>query len=414
MKYNKNIVERNLKDAMEYFQSIGNNYLSTFKKVEANLFDEEFHSIKSNYIALFLHQMMKKKVNIEEFDTVIQHIYHSNKKIEPSLYRFFGGTCCDISLTEYLKLQKPGIKEEEKTYSIWNELSYFLYDIKNNSYGLDQDKIPYLESMVKFIPEKRIDELYSSGFVTFLVLVTHNADDLVPILQSIQSNKAFDGSVVSNNKSFFSLFFRGLSDQSYNMTEENKINLFQSYYNSLNNFEELFLNQFLAYYPTDKYRKFDFNLGMSNFLHVVGSDKVFKHIDKVYKSIVSKEQYNNSRKNPYDIELDVASEMSSSLQVSFDKKEFEVDYNIIDTDKPLLSNFIYIKLLDVQLMTGKSPKVEKPIRKYIMKEFSIDDSGPWPELDSLLKKKEIIKYFEYLDMADELTVNPSNKSRVKM
>lgn len=415
MQYNKNIVEENIKKAMEYFQSVDGNYLSTFKNVSANLIDKEYHSIQSNYVALFLHQMMKKKADIESFNDVVKYIYNSDQKIENSLHRFFGGSCCDISLTEYIRLQHNDIPEEKRNYSIWNELSYFFYDLKNDSYGLDKEKLPYLEAMIKFIPEKRVEELYSSGFVMFLLLVSANPDDLAPIFTAIQSNDTFNGSIINNKKPFFSFLFRGLSNESYTITEEKKIEIFNSFSNSINNFEEIFLNQFLSYYPTDKHNKFVFDLGMSNFLNIIGSDKVFNHIDKVYKNIVNKEKHNNSnRKNTYNIEIDVASEMSSSLQVSFDKKDFTIDYNVIDTKKSLLDNFIYIKLLDVQLVTSKAPKVPKSVRDYIINEFAIDDSGPWSELETLLNKKEISKYFEYLEMADDLNINPIQKPKLKL
>jgi hypothetical protein len=415
MKYSKNIVENNLKDAMEYFQSIDNNYLATFKQVKNNLINKEYHSIPSNYVALFLHQMIKNNADIESFNEVIQYIYNSDIKIENSLHRFFGGSCCDISFTKYIELQQPNVHEEDRKYSIWSELSYFFYDLKNNSYGLDKEKIPYLESMVKLIPEKRIDELYSSGFMMFLILVINNIDDLAPIFKAVEFNDAVKGSITYNKKPFFNLFFRGLSDISYNLNEDEKIIIYNSLSKSVQNFEEIFLNRFLEYYPTDKHNKFAFDLGMSNFLDVIGSDKVFNHIDKVYKSISSKEkQANSHKKNPYDIELNVASEISSSLQVSFDKKDFTIDYNIIDINKPFLDNFIYIKLLDIQIMTRKDPKVGKSVRDYIINEFAIDDSGPWSELESILNKKEITKYFEYLEMADDLSINPNTKTRIKL
>lgn len=422
MNYSKNIVEENLKDAMEYFQSIENNYLSTFKKVTNDLKQQEYHSIQSNYVALFLHQMIKNKVSINSFNEVIQYIYNSDINIEHSLHRFFGGSCCDISLTKYWELQKPGISDKEKKYSIWSEMSYFFYDIKNESYGLNKEYIPYLESMVKLMPEKRLNELYSSGFIIFLSLVVNNPDDLAPIFKVIQSNDAYESyipsfpdSIINKHKPFFYSFIGSLSNESYKMSEEEKTKIYNSFCKSIENCEEVFLNKVLTYYPKDKYHKFNFDLGMGNFLNTIGSDKVFSKIDKKYKEIIDKEKLAHShRKNPYDIELDVASEISTSLQISFEKKNFEIDYNIIDIQKPFLENFVYIKLLDIQLMSGKKPLVLNNIREYILKEFKIDDSGSWPELDDLIHKKEMTKYFEYLDIAEELITNPSKSIKIKI
>jgi hypothetical protein len=420
MKYNKNIIESNIKDAMEYFQSIENNYLSTFKKITDNLINKEYHSITSNYVALFLHQMMQKNVNMTEFSDVIKYIYNSDIKIEHSLHRFFGGSCCDISLTKYLELQQPHILEEEKKYSIWNELSYYFYDIKNGSYGLNKEKIPYLNSLIKFVPEKRVSELYSSGFINFLLLVIDNPNDLSLPFKTIQHNKAFEytkDSTVNFNqyKPFFFSFIQGMSNESYRMSEAKKKEIFNSFSDSIDNFEEIFLNKVVSYYPTDKYKKFVFDLGMSNFLNIIPSDKIFSQIDKVYQRTLNEEKKEHShKKNAYDIEISVASELASSIQVSFEDKDFTIDYNIIQTNKPFLENFVYIKLLDVQIMSGKLPKLEKNIREYILKEFSIDDSDPWSELDILLNKKEMIKYFEYLDISDELIINENKKQRIKI
>ena len=409
MQYHKKIVESNINKAIEYFQCINNDYISIFDNVKENLIEKEYHSITSNYVALFLHHMIKNDVDINTFNNVISHIYEMDESIEHAFHRFFGGSCCDISLENYMQLQQPNIPEEEKNYSIWNEMSYYFYDIKNNSIGLNKDRIKYLESICEFIPEKRINELYSSGFVMFLVIVINNPDDLSPILKKIQSNPSF-----AENKSFIHYFLRGLSNQSYNMDEDKKLEVFNSLNKSLDNFEEIFLNKFLTYFPKDKYKKFDFDLGMSNFLNIVGQDKVFNQIDKVYKNILDKEKKENSyKKNSYDIELEVSSELSSSLEVSFGKKSFQVNYEIIDIKKSFIENFVYIKLLEIQIVAGKEPKIDKNRRDYILKEFSIDDSGPYAELH-YVKKDEIKKYFEYISIKEELPEKTVSKSKLKV
>jgi hypothetical protein len=197
------------------------------------------------------------------------------------------------------------------------------------------------------------------------------------------------------------------------MSDDKKLEVFKSLSNSIENFEEIFLSKFLTYFPTDKYKKFNFDLGLSNFLYIVGEDKVFNQINKSYQNILNTEKTVQINKDSYDIEIGLASEISSSLEVSFRKKSLHIDYAAIDLKKNFIDNFVYIKLLEIQVTEGKEPNIDKERRDYIIKELSNDDSDSFAGF-YFLKKEEMKKYFEYLSIQEFLPEKQISKIKLKV
>jgi hypothetical protein len=415
MKYIKNINEKNIAEAIDYYHNVGHDYVETYQKIKDNLQEGKYNSIQSNYIALFLHKIIKNKIDINEFDDVIQTIYKDNVDVEPSFSRFFGLHSCDISLKNYLELQKPGVPESEKNYSIWNELSYFFYDIKNDNFALNESRVPYLVSICKYIPEDSMYSIYSGGFVPFCLMCIDNLDDLQPILKVVQNNTAFELSAGNNYKDFLSSFMRIISDRCYEMDEEKRANTYEQLSGLINNFEEVFLDRFIKYKPTDKFNKLSFDLGLVKFMNIVGDEKIICHINKVFQEALAKElDENNTQKNPFSIKSGLATEIGSSFEVSFLDKNYEVNYDYIDSNKNIFDNFVYLKLLELDIRKGKKPYVNEELRNYIKKEIAIDEASSFPELSFSLETKKITTYLDYLSINEILPEKKESKNRLKI
>lgn len=415
MGYIKNITEKNINEAIKYCRQLGHDYVQTYQIIASNLTQEKYNSIGSNYTALFLHHIIKDKVDIKEFDEVIKCIYKIGANIDNGLHRFFSLKDCDISLRKYLELQKPNVPESERNYGIWNEMSLFFYDIKNENFALKKDRVPYLESICKFIPEDKMYKFYSSSFVHFCLSCLNNLDDLNPIFKAIQNNSAFNKSDGNQYKDFFTSFIRGVSDRSYEASHEEKLYIYEKLSEMINNFEDVFLDRLIKYNPNERTKKFSFDLGLVNFINIVGDEKFIGHINKVFQEALLKEISDETNKlNPYGILSSLKNDISSSLEVSFSKKKYDVNYDMIDLNKTFFENYVYIKLLEMNIISGNEPYVNKQVREYIQKEFEIDASKEYGELSILLDTDNIQAYINYLSISENLPKKTSSSPKMKI
>lgn len=384
--------------------------------------ENKYQSISSNYNALFFYELIKRQVDIQEFDKLTQKIIPNLlvRELDGIYSRFFSYNS-DIKLDTYLKEDRY-----HNSLSVWCNMAYIFLDKKENDFMFHESTLPYLKSLIKPVNNYNVRAIYESGFHYYIsnFFNNHNIENInqiSEILEVTQNNPAFLKADEKIHLDFNSSLITLLGNFSYENIESKYI--FNFFENQMKDFES-HIQKKLIYLNAKRELKID--LSTLNLLLVCEKD-IVSMINKTYQDYYFKtmeeqkaspfiqsdaSMYQYKKEAPF---LKLISDLNSTLSVGL-KPGFYLNLNNMDINQDVFCNYIYLKCLDFKIENGDEDIVfsketinylQDVSQKCLQKECSYD-------IKNLINWENTIKWLHHKELNDLLKDKKKNKQKNKI
>lgn len=130
--------------------SLPNIYFSLKKQINAQINEQKFNSIESNFTPIFLYFAIEQNCSVSDFSKILQ----ISQNYEEGLNRFFYNADCDYV--------------ESKNSHIYDKMSYVFYKQDDENIIFDEEKIPYIKEIIKNVRLQNLLQFHSSRIDSFL------------------------------------------------------------------------------------------------------------------------------------------------------------------------------------------------------------------------------------------------------
>lgn len=419
--------EKDVDSKMFELFNIKNNWLEVYKDIK-NHVDQDYINYHLN--ARFVYNMIKNKVDLQQFSEVMTYLYENNKreKIGSNLNDFFARRDTNIGLKQYSQLDKYNNNE-----SFYDKMAYLFLDFDDNKpigkkVLLDKDNLPYLLAMINVVTENTVGALCYAGYNRFIGNFVHSPEHIEPLIKIAESNKAFSKFEIGEYSNFFGNLFRDIGSNSYEeelYPNENKI-IYQTLNKMVKDIDNVIVEALFRKTRNNDLEKVSMDLGIINYCLLIQSEidiipKINQKFQEAYAEAKSK-----ATGDEYDdlYEYDkVISDFYSTITVSFEGHDFKLDCSNIDVNKDFRENYIYLKLIEVKIKNRQDLDISAEVCQYIKDLFQKEDN-PDPTKAALLRlygpnrilKEEIImpyvnKYMQYKDLDTTLSLKEEIKNK---
>ena len=428
----KKITEESLPKVMKEVFEIEKNWSKTYiyllEKIKIQTKNELYASMDSNFRSIFIYELIKGKLNIDDFKSTIQTILKSSKgqEVEHMYSRFFDRES-EVGLVNYIKKDRFN-----NNFSCWTNMEYIFLDLKaiqSEKYKyrifLNKETLPYLSQMLTNLDSENISSVYGAGIHKFVMNFIDQPQELVPLIKIAQSNPAFELETPGYNRRFIDMLIKDISSESYRLSEEENAQNFKIMKENIKDFEKRCERLLIAYKDSanNDSEKIKIDLSVLNFLLSNDEDvcaiihhKFLESYNKIKKDnmdhIKGNEDLRKYHQNkPY---RDLIGEISSSIYVGLDKKKFKFNINQIEIDETVIKNFVYFKFLDSQIKNGNEANISMvpEVLNYIEKSAKEEKIKDYSDLSIDLNWDAISKYCQYLKLESKIQEKPEklNKS----
>lgn len=387
------INEKNLIEYVESLYKSNKSWVKTFDFLSKNIIAENlkspFSSILSNYLSIFIYNMVDKQIDLKSFDEIIKHIYQKTdaQNLEFCFNRFFNYSSVDINITEYHKKNsKP---------DIWDHIFYCFLSLEDKKVIFKKEKLPYLLNMLNNIDENTIQALHYGKFPFYCLMFESNLKELKPIFE-IQ-NLAFKENKEKEYRNISGKIVRLIASNAYEKTDDINIENF-NILNQMIDISQILKNESIYSLTINNNITVKLDPSIINFSKY-GEVDLVSHIDCVFKDVYNtnlkyvKDKYANSN---------LIREIASSVNVYFSNIS-DFDPNKIDTSIPFVYNLVYLTLLDLEIKEGKELIIEDNIIDYLKDNFKeIENNDINYDLKHIFNVDKILKYLDYSSLNKKL------------
>lgn len=348
---------------------------------------EAYNSIEYNYLPIFLHYLIEKEISHVEFESVIKSIYNSksNDLLSSCFSRFFKGHGID-------DLSKNSIGKSD---NIWENIYLCFLSYEDEKVIFNKKRLPYLLLLLNNFDESNIFSLHEGCFVSYcLQMFESNMEELVPIFNI--KNVAFNKEELKKHKSIFGAMINLVANNSYNKKDNVNKDMF------------IFLNKHIDLISTLQneiicfadYRSVKIDPAIVRFSQFGGDEIVnllLKHISNVFN-----EQYNTNIKLGFTENSYLLNEVTCSLEIFYEKIQFNLDLKNININADIIENMVYITLLNVNI--GNVQKMDKDLLEYLTEKLVLNSDNLNEEIFTYKKNNfsNLITYLNYNLVMDDL------------
>ena len=403
-------------------------YLNLLDKINIQIQSDPYSSIDSNLRAIFTYELIRNKLSINDFKDTIQTMLKSSKgqEVEFMYSRFFDRES-EVGLLNYIKKDRFN-----NNFSCWTNMEYIFLDIESSKSEkhkykllLNKETLPYLTQMLTSLDDENIFSVYGAGIHKFVLKFINHPQELEPLIKIAQSNPSFELEKEGYNSSFINMLIKDISSESYDLSFEENAKNFKIMKEQVKDFEKKCEESLIAYKDSannnSEKLKIDlcvFNFLLSNEIDVCSiiHHKFLEAYNKIERNKTDMrlgsedvEQYHETK--PY---RDLMGEISSSIHVGLDKKKFSFNINKIDINSSPNKNFVYLKFLNAQIKNGQETDIDilPEVISYIEKSAQIGKRKDYSNLSLDLNWDAIMKYCEYLKLANEIKEKPENSNKL--
>jgi hypothetical protein len=411
------LMSSSFEETQDWFKT----FHALYAEMKTQIKEDKYSSIDSNFGAIFTYELIKRKTDISEFKEIFKEMLNvfDNTKIE-CLYGRFLSPDNEMGLGQYLKEDRFN-----NSFSRWDNMAYIFWTLEtidDKRYKiLEETTLPYLKEMFLAVDEKNVLAVYGGGVHKFVYQACNNLASLIPIIETVQQNPAYQIEEQGYNHNFLNMLLKDIGSHSYEISEKDNIENFNILNDNIPNFKEIYSNALINTKDngTKKKEKLIIHLEVFNFLMTVGIDTCAiinnkylekykkleseKNLDEINASEGLKEYY---REKPY---RDLVDEVSSSLEVALKKK---VSFNFsIDHDGSAMKNYVMLKYLESNIKKGSDVSLTDDDIKYLEKQAEANkEKNSFVNID--IKFDVISKYLQYQKMHNAMPDKPS-KSKAK-
>lgn len=366
---------------------------------------EKYASIKYNYTSLFVLEMMKQKIDINDFNETIIYIYNNTTKLDGFFSRFFDHNA-DVTLTQYLQ-------EDRDNYqgSVWDNLSLYFLDKKDGKVIFNQEKLKYLKSILFNMTEERVGDLHNGKFTWYCTSFLRNFDELIPIFEITESNTAYSKSVPRIHYAFFEGLINHVGHYSYEETPEVNQHIYKVLKENIENIDEKLAQVLLRGSDFSEREKVKIDFGVLNFLTVCNVN-IIPLINNKYKEL-----FNEYRKTSYHEEYDSHEAFSNiihlfdtSLKIGYQDSSSPLDLNLIDIQDEIRANWLILKILEVEVQKGNYINISKEVADYLRHNLKEKNKDLFDKDNYFLDEPLLLKYSQYAELNSKVLEKEDNKN----
>lgn len=405
------LIEENIESKMFELFNTKPNWLEVYKDLRQICEEEEKSDIGEYLNARFIYNLVKNKVDLEQFSKVMAYIYENNKQwdLGVQLNDFFYRRDVNINLSDYVKLDKYNNDE-----NFYDNMAYLFLDFdKSKPRGkqllLDKENLPYLLAMTNEITEETMKVFVVAGYNRFIGYFARNPEEIKPLIEMAQNNKAFSKFEVGEFNNFFGNLFTDIGSNSYEpeaYPNQNK-SIYKELKKSVKDIDNVIEEVLFRQTRSNQLEKVGMNLGLLNFCLLVESEMdIVSKINEKYQQLLSEEK-SNAQGNAYkDLkEQDkLITAFYAPISVSFAQQNFKLDCSKIDINKDFRENYIYLKLMEIKIKNKQDLEIKPEVAQYVVDIFknkNQTDTDPMASLfsiDTYLKEDTILPYLKrYMD-----------------
>lgn len=423
------LTSKNFESQMLTIFNSNSNWLEVYKELKEICDSNENTDIAERFNAHFIYNIVKNKIDLEQFSQVVSHIYETKDKwnLSIELNDFFVPDDTNLSLVEYMKLDKYNNKE-----SFYDNMTYLFLDFdKNKQVGkkllLDKQNLPYLLAMTNEVTDNTIEVLRNAGYYSFIKHFAHNVEEIKPLIEMAQNNTAFQKSEPGMYTDFFSNLFKEIGHNSYEKElypNQNKA-IFKSLSKSIKNVDDVIAKSLLQ--PgKGSYEKVKVDLGLLNYCLLIDSEiDIISKINDKYKELYIEEKSKSSKKDDskslreYD---KIIVSFDAFMSVSFNNYNFKIDTSKINIKKDFRDNYIYLKLIEIKMNNKQNLNITPELGQYIIDLFKPSKKkgsnalheeifGVKNHLSEDIMIPYLNKYLQYKDLDNSLDAKEVKKTR---
>jgi hypothetical protein len=420
------LTEKNLENKMlELFDS-KSSWLEVYKDLRIICDENDESDIANCLNARFIYNMVKNKVDLEQFSQVMAYIYENNKQwdLGVQLNDFFYRRDVGINLNDYVKLDKYNNDE-----SFYDNMAYLFLDFdKSKKNGkkllLDKENLPYLLAMANEITEETIKVLLYAGYNRFIGYFAHNPEEIKPLIEMAQNNKAFSKFEVGEYSNFFGNLFTDIGNISYEKEiylNQNKL-IYKALKKSIKNVDNVIAEALFRQTRSNQLEKVGMDLGLLNFCLLIEPEiDIISKIDEKYQQLLSEEKSKKFEKkyNSLKEQDKVIRAFYAPISVAFAEHNFTLDCSKINIAKDFRENYIYLKLMEIKIKNKQKLEISSEVAKYVFDIFKnkdeVDPMASLFSIDTYLKEDRMLpylkKYIDYKELDDSLNKNEKAKSK---
>lgn len=423
------ISEENQQELMNELYEKNHNWLHVYDQIEELVKKElelkTYSSIDSNYRCIFLYHIINKHIDITEFKEIVNKIFNINDKDEFhvgfTFDRFFNYRNTNITYKGYFQ---PHLVTNPIEPGIWDHIYYTFHDWNETGLIVNKKTLPYLQAIIEQVPEKYIGVMYEGKLPLFIdtYLAYEKVEEILPVLQSIKQNPAFEKDGENQHRSFTGAVINQLyhlSFQEKSDAREKMVKAVEKIKKVYPNFEDIIVAGLISEKNRfDKKDKIEINQDYLRVSIVLNIQKTVEDLDKLYHNLYDKvaEKYdiNSEDKKSYKAFSHLFTELSSTISVYMDEA-FNFDLAKMDITRNYVENYIYLKVLQTQIEKGNPINIPFEYEQYLLDyaDSKITEKF-WLmfEEDARRFKSYIQGYFQYDKLNKILPVNEEKEIKI--
>ncbi len=341
-KKNTNIInEDNLPLILTDLYTETNSYAISYSKIK-ELVDiaakkERYCSIKDNYDAIFIYEMVERQVPIEEYKDAIRHL---SIQSDVDLHRFFSNDY------DYDDVFKDGVKI--KSSSVWSNMAALFLDIHNEKFIFDEHNLEYLLPLIEHITPRSTMKFHEARLtfqMSFILGNEYSNNSSITILKAIKENPIFETELAEQYHSFFNGITSYLGSNAYEWSKKEMNNALFCLSEAYPDSKERITNYLITKDRRDK-NKLKIELSSRFFTPYLGEKEFIKNLQTAYMKGLEK-----NKDSAYNI-TDLRESIKRELSIGYEKynKFSNINFNElinINDDYFVDNNYIAITFLDI-------------------------------------------------------------------
>jgi hypothetical protein len=367
-------------DLMDELYEKSSHWPSVYEQIEnlvkKELEVEKYSSISSNYRCIFLYHVINKEINLPDFKQILTSIFditEDNKfNVGFTFDRFFNYRNTDITYKGYFQ---PHLYTDTIKPSIWDHIYYTFHDWNETGLIVNKKNLPYLQAIIEYAPEKNIGVMYEGKLHFFIdtYLASGKVEEVLPILQSIKQNPAFEKDGENQHRSFTGALINQLyhlSFQEKSDAREKMIKAVEEIKKVYPDFEDIIVKGLISEKNRfDKKEKIEINQDYLRVSVVLDMQKTVEDLNTIYHNLYAKvaenHDINSEDRKSYKAFSALFTELSSTISVYMDEP-FNFDLAKIDITRNYVENYIYLKVLQTQIEKGNPIIIPIEYEQYLL------------------------------------------------
>jgi hypothetical protein len=423
------LIEENIESKMFELFNTKPNWLDVYKDLRQICNAEKDSDIADSLNARFIYNLIKNKEDLEQFSQVMAYMYENNKQwdLGVQLNDFFYRRDVGIDLNDYVKLDKYNNDE-----SFYDNMAYLFLDFdKKKPRGkqllLDKENLPYLLAMANEITEENLKVFQVAGYNRFIGYFACNPEEIKPLIEMAQNNKAFSKFEVGEYSNFFGNLLKDIGSNSYEpeVYPNQSKSIYKALKKSIKDVDAVIAEALFRQTRSNQLEKVGMDSGLLNFCLLIEPEiDIISKINEKYQQLLSEVKSPKKGDNYKSLnEKDkVIRAFYAPISTSFPEHNFKLDCSKIDISKDFRENYIYLKLMEIKIRNKQDLEISKEVCQYVVKLYDEkskkDDDDIMTSLfdiDTYLKKGTILpyvkKYMQYKELDGSLEKNEESKKK---